>query len=403
MAIRQELLEELLKDYKSPEDLLGQEGLLKELTKALVEKALDGELTHHLGYPKHSVSKGANARNGKSKKSLLTDHGRMEIVSPRDRNGSFEPLLVKKRQTRFDGFDDKILSMYARGMTVREIQGHLEDIYAVEVSPDLISSVTDSVLEEVKAWQTRPLDAVYPIVFMDALQVKIRDNGHVINKAVYMALGVHLDGNKEVLGLWIAKEEDARFWLKVVTELKNRGVKDMFIACVDGLKGFPEAIESVFPETQVQLCIVHMVRNSLRFVPWKDKKAVVADLKTVYTAANVEAAQENLKTFRTKWNDKYPTIADSWERNWEGLIPFLSYPDYIRKAIYTTNAIESLNRSLRKITKNRGSFPTDDAALKLLYLTLRNISKKWIMPMRLWKQALNQFVILFPGWLLHEN
>lgn len=399
MAIRQELLEELLKDYKSPEDLLGQGGLLKELTKALVEKALDGELTHHLGYPKHLPSKGGNARNGKSKKGLLTDHGKLEIASPRDRNGSFEPVLVKKRQTRFDGFDDKILSMYARGMTVREIQGHLEDIYAVEVSPDLISSVTDSVLEEVRAWQNRPLDAVYPIVFMDALRVKIRDNGHVINKAVYMALGVNLDGNKEVLGLWVAKEEGAKFWLKVVTELKNRGVKDMFIACVDGLKGFPEAIESVYPETQVQLCIVHMVRNSLRFVPWKDKKAVVADLKTVYTATNAEAARENLKTFRSKWNEKYPTIADSWERNWEGLIPFLSYPDYIRKAIYTTNAIESLNRSLRKITKNRGSFPNDESALKLLYLALRNISKKWTMPIRLWKQALNQFVILFPGRL----
>ena len=402
MAIRQELLEELLKDYKSPEDLLGQGGLLKELTKALVEKALDGELTHHLGYPKHSVSKNDNARNGKSKKGLITGHGKMEIVSPRDRNGSFEPELVKKRQTRFDGFDDKILSMYARGMTVREIQGHLEDIYAVEVSPDLISSVTDSVLEEVKAWQDRPLDVVYPIVFMDALRVKIRDNGHVINKAVYMALGVNLDGNKEVLGLWVAKEEGAKFWLKVVTELKNRGVKDMFIACVDGLKGFPEAIESVYPETQVQLCVVHMVRNSLRFVPWKDKKAVVADLKTIYTATNAEEARENLKAFRSKWNEKYPTIADSWERNWEGLIPFLSYPDYIRKAIYTTNAIESLNRSLRKISKNRGSFPNDESALKLLYLALRNISKKWTMPIRLWKQALNQFVILFPGRLV-EN
>jgi len=402
MAIRQELLEELLKDYKSPEDLLGQGGLLKELTKALVEKALDGELTHHLGYPKYSSSKNDNARNGKSKKGLLTDHGKMEIVSPRDRNGSFEPELVKKRQTRFDGFDDKILSMYARGMTVREIQGHLEEIYAVEVSLDLISSVTDSVLEEVKAWQNRTLDAVYPIVFMDALRVKIRDNGHVINKAVYMALGVNLDGNKEVLGLWVAKEEGAKFWLKVVTELKNRGVKDMFIACVDGLKGFPEAIESVYPETQIQLCIVHMVRNSLRFVPWKDKKAVVADLKTIYTATNAEVAKENLNAFRSKWNEKYPTIADSWERNWEGLIPFLSYPDYIRKAIYTTNAIESLNRSLRKVSKNRGSFPNDESALKLLYLALRNISKKWTMPIRLWKQALNQFVILFPGRLV-EN
>lgn len=402
MAIRQELLEELLKDYKSPEDMLGQDGLLKELTKALVEKALEGELTHHLGYPKHSPSKSVNARNGKGKKRLISSHGEMEIASPRDRNGSFEPELVKKRQTRFEGFDDKILSMYARGMTVREIQGHLEELYGVEVSPDLISSVTDSVLEEVRTWQNRPLDAVYPIVFLDALRVKVRDNGHILNKAVYMALGVNMDGNKEVLGLWIAREEGAKFWLKVVTELKNRGVKDMFIACVDGLKGFPDAIESVYPETQVQLCIVHMVRNSLRFVPWKDKKAVAGDLKTVYTATNAEEARENLTAFRVKWNEKYPTIADSWERNWEGLIPFLSYPDYIRKAIYTTNAIESLNRSLRKVTKNRGSFPNDESALKLLYLALRNISKKWTMPIRLWKQALNQFAILFPGRLSEE-
>jgi len=402
MAIRQELLEELLQDYKSPEDLLGQGGLLKELTKALVEKALDGELTHHLGYPKHSSSKNDNARNGKSKKGLLTDHGKMEIVSPRDRNGSFEPELVKKRQTRFDGFDEKILSLYARGMTVREIQGHLEDLYGEEVSPDLISSVTDSVLEEVRLWQNRSLDAVYPIIFLDALRVKIRDSGHVVNKAVYMALGVNLDGTKEVLGLWIAKEEGAKFWLKVVTELKNRGVKDMFIACVDGLKGFPEAIESVYPETQIQLCIVHMVRNSLRFVPWKDKKVVAADLKTIYSAANAEMAEENLKVFRNRWDEKYPTIADSWERNWQGVVPFLGYPNYIRKAIYTTNAIESLNRSLRKITKNRGSFPNDESALKLLYLALENIAKKWTMPIREWKQALNQFAILFPGRLTED-
>lgn len=396
MAIREELLEELLKEYKSPEDLLGKNGLLKELTKALVEKALEGELTHHLGYPKHAPSKSGNSRNGKSKKGLLTDHGKLDIASPRDRKGTFDPQLVKKHQTRFDGFDDKILSMYARGMTVREIQGHLEELYGVEVSPDLISSITDSVLEEVKAWQSRPLDAVYPIVFMDALRVKIRDNGHVLNKAVYLALGVNMEGQKEVIGLWIAREEGAKFWLKVVTELKNRGVCDMFIACVDGLKGFPEAIESVYPKTQVQLCVVHMVRNSLKYVPWKDRKSVATDLKTIYTSANAEAAEESLEAFRKKWDEKYPTIADSWEAHWQGLIPFLSYPDYIRKAIYTTNAIESLHRSLRKVTKNRGSFPNDESAMKLLYLALNNISKKWTMPIRQWKQALNQFAILFP-------
>jgi len=398
MAIRQELLDELLKDYKSPEDLIGRDGLLKELTRALVEKALEGELTHHLGYAKHSASasKDGNARNGKSRKGLITDQGKIEIATPRDRNSSFDPQLIKKRQTRFDGFDERILSLYARGMTVREIQGHLHDLYGVEVSPDLISTVTDSVLEEVKAWQSRPLDAVYPIVFLDAVRVKIRDNGHVVNKAVYMALGVNLEGTKEVLGLWIAKEEGAKFWLKVVTELKNRGLRDMFIACVDGLKGFPEAIESVYPATEVQLCIVHMVRNSLRYVPWKDRKEVAADLKLIYSAANAEAAGESLAAFREKWDATYPTIADAWERHWQGLIPFLSYPDYIRKAIYTTNAIESLNRSLRKVTKNRGSFPSDEAALKLLYLALRNIARKWTMPIRQWKQALNQFAILFP-------
>jgi len=396
MAIRQELLDELLKEYKSPEDLLGQNGLLKELTKVLVERALEGELTHHLGYPKNGSSKSGNARNGKGKKGLITDHGKMEIASPRDRNGTFDPVLVKKRQTRFDGFDEKILSMYARGMTVREIKGHLEDLYGVEVSPDLISTVTDSVLEEVRAWQNRPLDAVYPIVFLDALRVKVRDNGHVINKAVYLALGVNLEGQKEVLGLWVSREEGAKFWLKVVTELKNRGVNDMFIACVDGLKGFPDAIESVYPGTQVQLCIVHMVRNSLRYVPWKDRKEVAADLKTVYTAANAESAAEALQAFRKRWDETYPTIADSWEKNWQGLTPFLSYPDYIRKAIYTTNAIESLHRSLRKITKNRGSFPNDESAVKLLYMALTNVAKKWTMPIRQWKQALNQFAILFP-------
>lgn len=397
MAIRKELLDELLKDYGKPEDLLGKDGLLNELKKALVERALDGELTHHLGYEKHSP-RGRNSgdsRNGKSSKRVKTGTGEIAIDVPRDRNGDFEPQLIRKGQTRFEGFDDKILSMYARGMTMRDIQGHLLDMYGVEVSAEFISTVTDSVMEEVAAWQNRPLDSVYPIVYLDALHTKMRDNGHVVNKAVYVALGVTLEGSKEVLGLWIGQAEGAKFWLKIVTELRNRGVADIFIACVDGLKGFPEAIESVFPDTQVQLCIVHMVRHSLKFVPWKDRKKVAADLKTIYTSANADAAEKALESFSKKWDGKYPTIGESWRRNWQGVVPFLAYPDYIRRAIYTTNAIESIQRGFRKVTRNRGAFPNDDAVFKLLYLALRNMEKKWTKPIREWKMALNQFAILF--------
>lgn len=397
MAIRKELLDELLKDYGKPEDLVGANGLLNELKKALIECALEGELTHHLGYDKHSP-KGrntGNSRNGKSGKRVKTGSGEFDIETPRDRNGDFEPQLIKKGQTRFEGFDGKILSMYARGMTTRDIQGHLLDMYGVEVSAEFISTVTDSVMEEVTAWQNRPLDSVYPIVYLDALHTKMRDNGHVVNRAVYVALGVTLEGNKEVLGLWIGQSEGAKFWLKVVTELRNRGVADIFIACVDGLKGFPEAIESVFPETQVQLCVVHMIRHSLKFVPWKDRKQVASDLKTVYTAANADAAAQALDGFSKKWDGKYPTIGESWRRNWQGVIPFLAYPDYIRRAIYTTNAIESIQRGFRKVTRNRGAFPNDDAVYKLLYLALRNMEKKWTKPIREWKMALNQFAIVF--------
>lgn len=397
MAIKKELLDELLKNYEKPEDLLGEGGLLKELKKALIERALEGELTHHLGYPKHDpAGRGlGNSRNGKGKKNVKTEEGNIDIGVPRDRNASFEPQLIKKGQTRFEGFDQKILSMYARGMTMREIQGHLIEMYGVEVSPEFISTVTDSVLEEITAWQNRPLDSVYAIVYLDALMTKVKDNGHIINKAVYVAIGVNLEGKKELLGIWIAQTEGAKFWLKVVTELKNRGVKDIFIACVDGLKGFPEAIESVFPKTQVQLCIVHMVRYSLKFVPWKDRKEVAAGLKAIYTAANAEAAEQALDAFGRKWDGKYPTIFESWRRNWQGIVPFLAYPDYIRKAIYTTNAIESIQRGFRKITKNRGAFPNDDAVIKLLYLALQNMEKKWTMPIRQWTMALNQFAILF--------
>ena len=323
------------------------------------------------------------------------EFGELPIDIPRDRHGSFEPQLIPKHQTRWTGFDDKILSLYARGMTVREIQGHLEEMYGTEVSPTLISSVTDAVIEEVKAWQVRPLDALYPIVYLDCIHVKVRDAGAVRVKAVYLALGINLGGEKELLGLWIAQTEGAKFWLQVVTELKNRGVQDVFIACVDGLKGFPEAIEVVFPKTAVQLCIVHLVRYSLNYVSWKLRKAVAADLRAVYTAATAEEAAQRLAEFEGKWGEAYPTIGQSWRRNWPRITPFFDYPPEIRKVIYTTNAIESVNMSLRKVTKNRGSFPSDEALLKLFYLALRNISKKWTMPIRDWKAALTRFTIQF--------
>ena len=317
----------------------------------------------------------------------------MEI--PRDRDSSFEPVIIPKGQTRFSSFGDKVISLYSRGMTTREIQGHLEDVYGVDVSPTLISTVTDAVTDEVKTWQNRPLDTVYPIVYMDAIRVKARNNGHVINKAVYLAIGINMDGVKEVLGMWVAENEGAKFWLQVVTELRNRGVQDIFIACVDGLKGFPEAIETVFPQTQVQLCIVHMVRNSLKYVSWKQRKEVAADLKTIYQAATAEQAEMELMAFEEKWDETHPSISQSWRRNWENITPFFAYSPEIRKVIYTTNAIESLNMSLRKVTKNRGSFPNDESMLKLLYLALNNIAKKWTLPIRDWKAALNRFSIVF--------
>ena len=394
-----QLLDELLKDYKGPEDVLGESGLLKQFTQALVERALEAELTHHLGYEKHDPAgqHSGNSRNGRSGKTLKTEQGSLPIAVPRDRNGTFDPLIVPKGETRFRGFDDKIISMYARGLTTRDIQGHLQELYGVEVSPTLISSVTDAVTEEVRIWQARPLDAIYPIVYLDALMVKARDSGHIVNKAVYLAIGIRLDGTKEVLGLWIATTEGAKFWLSVVTELKNRGVQDIFLACVDGLKGFPEAIESVFPRTQVQLCIVHLVRHSLNYVSWKDRKTMAGDLKRIYAAVTVEAAAQALEAFAVKWDTTHPTVSAIWRRHWERIIPFFGYPPDIRKVIYTTNAIESINMSLRKVTKNRGSFPNDEAVLKLFYLALDNIAKRWTMPIRDWKAALNQFTILFEG------
>lgn len=397
MPIDNKLIDNLLKEYKTPEEILGDNGLLKQLTKAVLERAMQAELTAHLGYERHDASgdNSGNSRNGKSKKTLKGEFGNLPIDVPRDRDSSFEPQIVPKGQTRFSGFDDKILSMYARGMTTREIQSHLEEIYQVEVSPALISSVTDAVIEEVKVWQNRPLDALYPILYLDALQVKVRDGAHIRNKAIYLAIGINLAGTKEVLGLWVAQSEGAKFWLQIVTELKNRGVNDIFIACVDGLKGFPEAIETVFPQAQVQLCIVHLVRHSLNYVGWKQRKEVASDLQHIYRASTREEAEMQLSEFAQKWDEQFPTISKSWRANWERITPFFAYPTDIRRVIHTTNAIESVNMSLRKIIKNRGSFPTDESALKLLYLALQNITKKWTMPIKEWKAALNRFAILF--------
>ena len=391
------LIDELLEDVEDPKDILGKNGLLKQLTKRLVERTLEAELTDHLGYEPHEP-KGrgtGNNRNGKGRKTVQSETGTIDIQVPRDRNGTFEPKLVKKRQRRLEGFDDKVLALYSHGLSTRGIQEQLEELYGVEISPTLISNVTNAVMDDVRAWQSRPLSSVYPILYFDALFVKSRQEGPVKNKAVYLALGINLEGEKELLGLWIAEAEGSKFWLSVFNEIKNRGVQDCFIACVDGLKGLPEAIESVFPETQVQLCIVHKLRNAFKYVPWKDRKAVARDLKTVYGAATIKEAEHALDKFSDTWDAKYPAISPSWRSDWERLTVFFDYSPEIRKAIYTTNAIESLNYSLRKILKNRGAFPNDDAIFKILYLAISRVAKKWTMPIRNWKAALNQFVILF--------
>lgn len=392
-----QLVESLLKNYKEPGDIFGESGLFKQLKKALVERILDGEMTTELGYEKHDKAgnNSGNSRNGYTKKTIKSNDGELDIQVPRDRNNQFEPKLIPKNQTRFGELDEKIISLYARGMTTRDIQDQLQDLYQVEISSTLISNVTNEVIDEVKAWQSRPLDKLYPIVYLDALVIKVQQDKRVINKAFYLALGVNSEGQKELLGIWISENEGAKFWLNVMTELKNRGVDDIFIACVDGLTGFPEAIEAVYPNTEVQLCIVHMVRNSLRYVSWKSRKEVAADLKLIYGADTLEAAELAFNSFRDKWDAEYPSIGKSWQSHWNHVIPFFSYPKEIRKVIYTTNAIESLNASLRKVIKNKRVFPSDDAALKQLYLALRNISKKWTMPLQNWKEAMNRFTILF--------
>jgi len=392
------IIDDLTQDATAAE-LLRDGGLVKELKKRLIETALEAEMTDHLGYEKHSPDGNGrgNSRNGRTNKRVIGEDGDLEIEVPRDRNGDFDPQLVRKRQVRLPGFDEKVLSLYSHGMTTRELQEHLEEIYEVEVSPSLISRVTDAVLNDAKAWQNRPLDAVYPVVYLDAIHLKIRTDGRVQSRAIYVALAIDLTGNKQLLGLWIGEAEGAKFWLNVLTELNNRGVQDILIAAVDGLTGFPEAIAGVFPKAEVQLCIVHMVRNSMRYVPWKNRKSVAKDLRKVYHAPTVEAAAQALDAFEEKWGEQYPMAAKSWRTRWENVIPLFSYPEPIRKVIYTTNAIESLNAQLRKVTKKRGAFPTDDSVRKILYLAVSRVSKRWTMPLQDWPAALNFFSTAFEG------
>ena len=393
-----ELIDQLLAQLqnKDAESILGESGLAGQLKKQLAERMLAAELNHHLATESAQKAAAGNHRNGSSPKTVITPSGELHLDIPRDRLATFEPVLVAKYQRRLPGFDDHVISMYARGMSVREIQAHLLELYGLQVSPDLISTITDEVLADVEQWQKRPLEAMYPIVYFDALRLKIRDEGTVRNKAVYLALGIRADGRKEVLGLWIEQTEGAKFWLKVFNELKNRGLHDVLIAVVDGLRGFPEAIEAVYPQAQIQTCIVHLIRNSLNLASWKDRKELAASLKPVYRAAHAQAAAEALDAFaQSEWGIKFPTVVAMWRRQWEQVIPFFAYPPEVRKIIYTTNAIESLHMQLRKIVKNRGHFPSDDAAAKLLFLALRNIEKDWKMPPVTWKQAANQFAILF--------
>jgi len=393
MVIKKDTLDQLLAG-RDPQDVFAKDGLVDELKKALANRVLSAELDDHL--VGEAAAGRPNRRNGYSKKTVLGERSKLELRIPRDREGTFDPKLIAKYQRRFPGFDDKIISMYARGMSVREIQGHLMEIYGLDVSPDLISTVTDAVLESVTEWQNRALETSYPLIFFDAMRVKIRDEGLVRNKAVYLALGVQADGTKDILGIWIETTEGAKFWLRVMNELKNRGVEDVLIAVVDGLKGFPEAINAVFPQAIVQTCIVHLIRHSLEFVSWKDRKPVVPALRMIYRATDAEAGRAALEAFDVgSWGRKYPAIAQAWRRNWDRVIPFFAFPEAVRKIIYTTNAIEALNAKLRRAVKIRGHFPTDEAATKLIYLVLRNATAEWKMPPREWTDAKSQFAIVF--------
>lgn len=395
-----EVLDALIANYSKPSDLLGPGGLLKKLVAALVSRAMEAELTEHVGYERgdEPPEGQTNRRNGTSGKRLRTKHGELAIQVPRDREGSFEPQIVPKHQRHFDGFDDQILALYARGSSVRDIRAHLDDLYGVEVSPELISSVTDAVVDELKAWQKRPLEPTYLIVYLDALVLKIRDKTGVQNKHIYLAVGVGADGTKDVLGMWIQTSEGAKFWLSIMTELKGRGLNDILVMCADGLTGMPEAVEAAYPQAIFQTCLVHVVRNSTRFVPWKERKALCADLRDVYTATDEQAALNALDDFEGKWGERFPMIGEMWRRRWAEISPFLDFPPEVRRAIYTTNSIESLNRMLRKVLKTKGHLPSDDAACKLLYLAIRNARKTWgVKPHYSWNQALLQFAIHFPG------
>jgi putative transposase len=401
----QDLVKKLASKARTPEEMFGSDGLLKALTKALVDGALEAEMTDHLGYEKHAPEgRGSgNSRNGSTNKRVKSNLGDVDIAVPRDRNGEFEPQMVRKGHRRIDGFDDKILALYARGMSTRDIQDHLRDIYGSDVSPTLISRVTDAVLDEVHAWQNRPLERLYAILYLDALWIKVRHHGRVVKKAVYVVIGINEDGVRDVLGLWLSETEGASTWLQIVTELQHRGVEDILIACVDGLKGLPEAIEAVFPRTQVQLCIVHLLRNSTRSVNWKDRKKVAATLRTVYSAGSEAAARTKLREFRDAW-PKYPQVADAWERNWEHVIPMFGYAQPIRRIIYTTNAIEALNSSIRKVIRNKGSFPNDESAMKLIFLTLRKHRRKgWKNPVWNWTEARSQLAIIFGDRMTNDD
>jgi len=393
----------------NPSDIFGKDGLFQQLKKQIVERVLESELDHELGYSKHSKIPKAvnNRRNGTYEKTLIDNSGeKFRIEVPRDRDGEFEPQLIPKGVRRFSGFDEQVISLYARGMTLSEIQGHLEDLYQTEISKDLISTITDGVLEEITRWQNRTIDNVYPILYLDCIYVKAREANTVVNKAVYLAIAVNMEGKKELLGIWVGKNEGAKFWMQIVNELKHRGLEQIYVACVDGLKGFPEAINSVYPKTIVQLCIVHMVRNSVKYVSHKDLKEITTDLKKIYTSATAEMAHFELKQFGMKWDAKYPVISDMWQRHWDGITPFFAFPKEIRKVIYTTNSIESINRQIRKIIKNKGVFPDDKSIQKIIYLALRNAAKKWTMPIKDWSPALNQFEVLCGfkyGLLEHKN
>lgn len=397
-TISDELVDQLLgNNIKSQDDLFGKDGLLKQLSKQFMERLLEQEMNNHLGYMKHASegNNSGNSRNGKGKKIVKTGSGEIEIAVPRDRQSEFEPLLIGKRQSYLKGLDDQVLSLYGKGMTTRDIQAHLSELYGTEISRDLISSMTDAVLEDVKEWRNRPLDKVYPIVFIDGFVAKCRLEGRVSNRSVYVVFGINMEGQKEILGLTIGESEGAKFWLQVLTDLKNRGLEDIFILCADGLKGLPESVEAAFPKTTFQTCIVHMVRNSLNYVPYQDKKAVATDLKKIYQSATLALAEQALDDFEIIWGDKYAAIVRSWRNNWQKIIPFLEFPIEIRKVIYTTNIIESLNATLRKAVRNRGHFPTEDSLLKVLFLAINGVTKKWTMPIRDWKQALNHFAIIF--------